>query len=226
MVENALAQIAGTPVSCRGAGRTDTGVHATGQVIAWDMNWAHPPRQLLKAINHYLPPEIALQSIGVVDTNFHPRHDAVSRTYLYRIYIAPARDPLRDAFVWQREHPLDVRNMQTALQQLVGVHDFATFGQPTVGTVTIRHMLNVMLHENGDELHITLCANGFLKRMVRSIVGTLVEVGRNKMSLREFEAAFKAADRRLSGPSAPPRGLVLTTVTYEHGWLEQLESKP
>lgn len=225
VVEDALQAVAGAPVCITGAGRTDAGVHASGQVIAWDMDWRHTPMQLLKATNHYLPTDVALQQIQIAPSQFHPRHDAISRTYLYRIVIAPVRDPLRDAFVWQRERALDVDLMRAALQKLLGVHDFATFGQPTVGTVTVRHMLAVQLVESGDELRIWLRANAFLKRMVRSIVGTVVEVGRNKISLREFETAFAAADRSLSGPSAPPRGLVLTTVNYRTGWLEHLESQ-
>lgn len=217
-VENALSRLADTSIACIGAGRTDAGVHASGQVIAWDMDWNHDPLSLLKAINHHLPAAIALKDIRRVDSRFHPRYDAASRTYLYRLYFAPTRDPLRDAFAWQREQPLSSDNVRDALMMLVGVHDFATFGQPTTGDVTIRHLMSASLTEVADEWHIVLSANGFLKRMVRSIVGTVVEVGRKKMSLREFEAAFKAADRRMSGPSAPPRGLVLTEVTYRTGW--------
>jgi tRNA pseudouridine38-40 synthase len=213
-VEAALAQVTAHTITVIGAGRTDTGVHAQGQVIAFDGMWQHPVENLQKAINLYLPFDIALQSLRIVPDDFHPRFDAISRTYLYRIYIASTRDPLRERYVWHRLLPLDYGAMQSALQRLIGEHDFATFGQPTQGEVTIRTVYEASLGRDGDEIHITIRANAFLQRMMRSIVGTLVEVGRGKMTVEDFEAALLAKDRGWSGQSAPPRGLTLTHVTY------------
>jgi len=215
-VEAALAEVIGKNIAITGAGRTDTGVHASGQVIGFDAEWQHTAEELLKALNIKLPRDIALQSLREVVADFHPRYDALSRTYLYRLYITPTRDPLRERFAWYRTQTLDVDAMQAALQKLLGEHDFATFGQPPKVTNenTIRRMSVARLEQVGDELQITLTANAFLKRMVRSIVGTLIKVGRGKMSVAEFQAALAAANRSKSGPSAPPHGLTLTHVAY------------
>ncbi|MBI5928462.1 MAG: tRNA pseudouridine(38-40) synthase TruA [Chloroflexi bacterium] len=213
-VENALSQVTSEIISLMGAGRTDTGVHASGQVIAFDATWKHSTEELLKAINIHLPSDIALQSLMEVAASFHPRFDALSRTYLYRLYISPTRDPLRERYVWHRQLPLNLEAMQEAIQLLRGEHDFATFGKPPKGENTVRVMTTAQIEAMGDELHVTLTANAFLKRMVRSIVGTLVEVGRGKMNVAEFAAAFRLADRKKAGTSAPPHGLTLTHVVY------------
>jgi tRNA pseudouridine38-40 synthase len=214
-VEQALTEVIGEQITIAGAGRTDTGVHASGQVIAFDIVlWKHTTEALLKAINIHLPSDIALQSLREVAADFHPRYDALSRTYLYRLYISPTRDPLRERYVWHRHKPLNVEAMQEAIQQLRGEHNFATFGQPPKGENTVRVMTLTQIEAVRDELHVTLTANAFLKRMVRSIVGTLIEVGRGKMNVAEFTAAFRSANRKMAGTSAPPHGLTLTHVVY------------
>ena len=218
MLEAAVSTLAKTPITCIGAGRTDTGVHASGQVVSWKMTWKHQTQDLMNAVNAHLPSDIALKAVYAVNDNFHPRFDAKSRQYVYKIYISPTRDPLRDRFMWQRYFPLDTETMHKALMLLQGVHDFATFGQPPQGNNTVREMIATQLTVVQDELHIMLRANAFLQRMVRSIVGSLAEVGRVKMSLQDFEAAFVAADRSRSGPSAPACGLALTHVDYQNGW--------
>lgn len=214
-VEDALSTVAGHPVGCIAAGRTDTGVHASGQVISWQMEWQHPLNSLLRATNLYLPGDIALQTLAITSEGFHPRFSALSRTYLYRIYIAPARDPLRQRYVWHYYRSLDIVAMAQAAQLLEGVHDFATFGQPPSGTTTIRHVIATNMQKVADEIHFTITANAFLQRMARSIVGALVDVGREKTTIKEFEEAFLAADRMRGASTAPPQGLVLTQVTYE-----------
>ncbi len=220
-VEDALQSIAGQHITCFGAGRTDTGVHASGQVIAWDMDWQHSIASLQKAMNSHLPPDIALQTIIQTDDTFHPRFSAQSRTYRYRIVITPARDPLRSRFTWQRFQPLAVEHMTEAAQILLGQNDFATFGQPPQGTNTIRHIMRSDIQVNGDEIWYIVTANAFLQRMVRSIVGTLVEVGRGKMTLNDFRLAFSATDRAKSGPSAPAQGLTLINVAYGNPDVQQ-----
>lgn len=213
-IEQALTQVTGEQIPIIGAGRTDTGVHASGQVIAFDVTWKHTTEELLKAINIHLPNDIALQSLREVAESFHPRYAALSRTYLYRLYISPTRDPLRERYAWHRQLPLKVEAMQEAIQLLYGEHDFATFGTPPKGENTVRVMTWTQIEVVRDELHVTLTANAFLKRMVRSIVGTLVEVGRGKMNVAEFTAAFRSANRKMAGTSAPPHGLTLTHVVY------------
>ncbi|MBZ0317765.1 MAG: tRNA pseudouridine(38-40) synthase TruA [Anaerolineae bacterium] len=213
-VEQALTQVIDEKITITGAGRTDTGVHASGQVIAFDVAWKHTAEELLKAINIHLPNDIALQSLREVAESFHPRYAALSRTYLYRLYISPTRDPLRERYAWHRHLPLNIEAMLEAIQLLRGEHNFATFGTPPKGENTVRVMTLTQIEAVRDELHVMLTANAFLKRMVRSIVGTLVEVGRGKMNVAEFTAAFRSANRKMAGTSAPPHGLTLTHVVY------------
>lgn len=215
VVETTLSAITGQSTSVIGSGRTDSGVHASGQVIAFDSEWKHTARDLQNAANANLPPDVALTQIMPVAGDFHPRFDAKRRTYLYRLYLAPVRDPLRRDVVWHWRTPLDVQAMQSAASILIGKHDFATFGQPPQGENTVREVFEAQLAVIGDELHFTITANAFLQRMVRSIVGTLVEVGRSKLHLEAFVTAFQAAQRSYAGPSAPPQGLVLTRVVYD-----------
>lgn len=223
VVEAALTTITHHPSRIIGAGRTDSGVHASGQVIAFDMEWQYPLAALSKAINANLPMDVAVGQVLEAPMEFHPRYDALRRTYVYRIQLAPHRDPLRIQQVWHWRTTLDSPAMQAALAVLVGEHDFATFGQPTSShsSNTVRQVLAADLQHVGDELHITITANAFLQRMMRSIVGTLVQVGRGKMTVVEFEQALSAAERRRSGPAAPPQGLVLTRVEYGNA-LDQL----
>jgi tRNA pseudouridine38-40 synthase len=215
-LEKALRRIAGQTIAVIGAGRTDTGVHASGQVIAFTLDWRHPTGDLLQALNANLPTDIALQDIAEAPAEFHPRFSASSRTYVYRFYRRRIRNPLWDRHAWQIMAPLDCVVMQQAAALLVGEHDFATFGQPTQGTSTVRRVMQSDLTggQESDLWHYTITANAFLQRMVRSIMGTLVEVGRGAMTIEAFEAAFTAADRSRSGPSAPPNGLTLVAVEY------------
>ncbi len=218
-LEAALQRVAGQPVTVLGAGRTDAGVHASGQVIAFDITWRHEKDALLRALNANLPTDIALQAIAAAPPGFHPRYSARSRTYAYRFYERRIRQPLWDAEAWQIKAPLDRAAMTCAAALLPGEHDFATFGQPPrdAGTAsTIRRVARSEFSWDapGEICRYTITANAFLQRMVRSIMGTLVEVGRGAMDCESFAAALAAADRSRAGPSAPPHGLTLVDVEY------------
>jgi tRNA pseudouridine38-40 synthase len=225
-LEAALARVTAQAVTVVGAGRTDAGVHASGQVIAFAVDWRHEVSALLRALNANLPTDIALHSLAVAEPGFHPRFSARSRTYAYRLYGRCTRHPLWDRYCWQVPAELDVAAMQQAARLLVGEHDFATFGQPPQGESTVRRVMHSSVRATpiwgevpdaltpGSPLTYTITANAFLQRMVRSIVGTLVAVGRGAMSLEAFEAALAAADRSRAGPTAPPHGLILVSVGY------------
>jgi tRNA pseudouridine38-40 synthase len=216
-LEAAIQRVCRQTVNVLGAGRTDAGVHASGQVIAFDVNWRHTASDLLRALNANLPRDIALQSIALAEAGFHPRFSARSRTYVYRFYQRRVRQPLWDRRAWRIGYQLDLPAMQQAAALLVGEHDFATFGQPPTGDNTVRCVLDSALAEDGPEAGLIayrITANAFLQRMVRSIVGSLVDVGRGAMTVEGFDAAFQAADRSQSGPSAPPQGLTLVHVEY------------
>ena len=221
-IETAIAQVTGAPVTVSAAGRTDTGVHAAGQVIAFDVAWKHAPEALWRAVNANLPHDIALISLSMADPMFHPRYDARSRMYEYALYVAPARQPLLDRYAWHvpvRE-PLDVNAMQAAAGVLVGTHDFAAFGQPPQGENTVREVMrsdiDVLLGARPGEqvIRYTVEANAFLYRMVRRLVGALARVGTGALTTGAFEEAFRAADGAWPNQTAPACGLCLIKVTY------------
>lgn len=221
-VEAALARVTGQPVTITGAGRTDTGVHATGQVIAFDVAWKHAVQDLWRAVNANLPDGIALQTLDKTGAEFHPRYDARSRAYEYTLYTAPVRQPLVDRYAWfvAGRGLLDIDGMQAAAASLIGRHDFATFGRPPQGDNSVRCVqrseIKAMPGQAPGEqrFRYTIEADAFLYRMVRRIVGALVRVGRRKLSVQEFEAVFRAADGAWPNQTAPARGLCLVKVTY------------
>lgn len=220
-LETALAQVTRQTVRVLAAGRTDAGVHATGQVIAFDVAWEHPPEALRRALNAALPADIALQTLDEAAADFHPRYDARSRIYTYTFYAAPARQPLLDNQAWQVPAPqLDLPAMQQAAALLLGTHDFATFGQPPQGENTVRTVwrsavaLAGPLVPQGQLFRYTIEADAFLYRMVRRIVGALVRVGSAQLTPEALAAALAAADGTWPNQSAPARGLCLIQVTY------------
>lgn len=216
-LEKAVAMVTGQTVTVIGAGRTDTGVHATGQVITFDVTWRHEDTALLRAINANLPRDIALQNIQQ-HPGFHPRFDARSRVYQYHIIQAAHRQPLLLHRAWYIRNELNGELMQTGAILLLGEHDFAAFGKPPQGENTVREVIQsawtVEPDRYGTMWRYCIEANAFLQHMVRRIVGTLVEVGRGEMTLKDFEAAFYSADLDRTGPTAPPQGLVLERVNY------------
>lgn len=216
-LERALAHLAGRPIRVIGAGRTDTGVHALGQVIGFTIEWPqrHGPVALLRALNANLPPDIAVVELAEAPPGFHPRFDARRRTYEYHVLIAPMRRPLLRQRAWQMAQPLDVARMNAAAALLIGEHDLATFGRATVGASTVRAVYAAEWRQEGELLVFHICANAFLQRMVRSVVGTLVAVGRGQLTVAEFAAALAAHDRGQSVGAAPPQGLYLISVEYD-----------
>jgi tRNA pseudouridine38-40 synthase len=214
-VERALAQVLGRQTPIVGAGRTDAGVHALGQVIAFDADWAHPPQALLTAVNLALPKDIVLQSLAVADAGFHPRYGVLSRAYRYDVTATAQANPLQTRFAWHVTQSLALEAMNEGASLLVGRHDFATFGKPPQGENTVRHVLRSEWTHNADggySYHIE--ATAFLHHMVRRIVQMLVDIGRGWRSVTAFEQAFRAANLRHAGRIAPPQGLILVAVRY------------
>jgi len=210
-LEQAVAAVTQQTAAVIGAGRTDTGVHALGQVIAFDVEWRHSDDALLNAMNANLPDDIALQDIAR-QPGFHPRFDASSRIYVYQLNQALYRQPLLRYRAWHVRGELDGDAMQQAADMLLGRHDFAAFGKPPQGENTVRTVFQSQwTHETLWMYRIE--ADAFLQHMVRRIVGTLVDVGRGMMTLAQFEAAFKGA--KLAGTLAPPHGLTLIEVKYQ-----------
>jgi len=218
MVEKAIKAVTQQETTVIGAGRTDAGVHAIGQVISFEVEWARSLETLLRAINAHLPEDIALQDIAP-GSEFHPRFDAFSRRYLYTVLQTAQRQPLMRNRAWYVYNRLDLSAMQTAAEFLIGEHDFATFGNPPQGENTVRVVYrSEWKHQPqpyGDELIYTIEATAFLHHMVRRIVAMLVEVGRGTISTKEFEERFRRADLSLAKTIAPPQGLILESVRYQ-----------
>jgi len=214
-IEAALTKTAGVTPVVFGAGRTDSGVHATGQVIAFDLEWRHPPGALQRALNVTLPFDTAVYEVQECSDLFSPRFDALSRKYEYTVYRDPVRRPMRDRFAWQVGRPLDVAVMNDAASMLIGVHDFAAFGSPTSESEsTVRRVMRAQWDEHGDDLVFTIEANAFLYRMVRRVVNALVKVGSGRVSRAEFADTLANCDHNRIAGLAPAAGLCLTYVAY------------
>ena len=214
-LENALSQIIQVQTPIVGAGRTDAGVHASGQVIAFNLEtWRHGLEALQRAMNAKLPKAIAVREVEAVSAEFHPRFDATRRAYRYTIYNAAVRSPLLRNRVWHLHRALDVTKMHEACNHLIGTHDYATFGTPPQGNNTVREVFLAQCKRNGDFITFDIEATAFLKRMVRSLTGSLRLVGDGSWTVAQFVEAFEKRERSASGPSAPPQGLVLERVDY------------
>lgn len=221
-LEKALTKLGWTGRSVILAGRTDTGVHATGQVASVDLHWSHTAGDLQRALNATLPEDLAVWSAEVADDNFHPRFDATSRIYRYRLFCQPNRDPLRERLAWRVQPAVDPAALAGAAPLLIGTHDFSAFGSPTTpkGT-TVRTVMQAGWTETAaDEWQFEVQADAFLYRMVRRMVFIQVAVAQGKVPA-EFMAealAGQASGKKRSGlPAglAPAHGLTLVAVTYD-----------
>ncbi|NPA90148.1 MAG: tRNA pseudouridine(38-40) synthase TruA [Chloroflexi bacterium] len=213
-LEEALERVTTASTRVVAAGRTDTGVHARGQVIAFHSPWPREPEELWRALNAVLPESIALQDLEEVDEDFHPRYSARSREYRYFIHQRPVRSPLRLRYSLHVSHPLDEAALAAVASLIVGAHDFATFGDPTSGESTVREVFTSRWERHGEEWVYIIEANGFLRRMVRTLVMAQLWVGEGRWTPEDFEAALAAHDRSMSPPPAEPRGLHLWRVRY------------
>lgn len=216
-VESVLQRIFGKRIAVVAAGRTDSGVHATGQVIAFDTEWKHDEASLLRAVNAYLPKDIALQDIRQ-QAAFHPRFDALSRTYRYSVAVVNVRQPLLMRRAWQMQQKLDIARMQVAAEMLVGQHDFASFGNPPQGENTVREVFRSAWQiddfDSGQWFIYEVEATAYLHHMVRRLVGMQVAVGSGRLALDRFEAIFRSTDLSQCKWIAPPQGLSLVDVQY------------
>jgi tRNA pseudouridine38-40 synthase len=220
-VEKALTTLGWSGRSVLFSGRTDSGVHATGQIASADLNWAHSENDLLRALNSLLPPDVAVWAVQRVDPKFHPRFDALSRTYRYRLFYQPVRDPLRERFAWRLTAPLDASLLQDTATLFIGTHDFSAFGSPTTpkGTTLRTVMKAVWAQTADDEWQFEVQADSFLYRMVRRMVFVQVAVAQGKAQAQAIVRALSpqaAAESRSVLPAglAPAHGLTLVEVAY------------
>jgi tRNA pseudouridine38-40 synthase len=214
-LEQAINHVTGQCPIVIGAGRTDSGVHARGQVVAFDLKWRHSPEALLRALNSNLPTDIAFTTLSEAEKGFHPRFNAKRRVYEYRIYNSSVRSPLRHLQSWHIARSLDVHRMASAASTLVGIQNFATFGRPPTGSITIRQVYYSNWRRQDEYLIYTIEANAFLYRMVRSLVGSMKCVGEGAWTVEDFIAAKDACDRNRAANTAPAHGLLLDSVIYD-----------
>ena len=214
-VEKAIARFSGQPATVLAAGRTDSGVHACGQVIAFDLAWGHELQALKRALNANLPDDIAALQLDEVGNDFHPRYSARRRCYKYQIWNEQIRSPTRRSYCWHVSRPLDVEKMNAAAALILGAHDFATFGQPISGTNTIREVYSANWRADGKMLVFEIVANAYLYRMVRSLVGSMKAVGEGAWTVDRFKTVLEAGNRDLAGQTAPAHGLFLASVDYD-----------
>jgi tRNA pseudouridine38-40 synthase len=213
---DAIAKLAGQRVSVHGAGRTDAGVHALGQVAHFDLTREFPPRTVRDAVNFHLKPDpIAIIDCTIVGVDFDARFSAIGRDYLYRFLCRRAPPALDRHRVWWVPRPLDSEAMRDSTGVLIGRHDFTTFRAASCqakSPVKTLDRLDVMA--SGGEIHVAASARSFLHHQVRSLVGSLKLVGEGAWTKRELRAALEARDRAACGPVAPACGLYLVKVKY------------
>jgi len=217
VVEDALQRLlSGDTVAVVASGRTDAGVHARGQVVSFATERTLRADSYLRGLNTLLPPSVAVRHVEAAPEGFDANRWARSKRYAYRLLIGRARSPLRQPLVWQLYNPLDEEAMREAAALLTGTRDFASFrGAQATSRTTIRTLTRIEIDAQDDELRLTFEGTGFLKQMVRNLVGTLVDVGQGRRAPASMRAVLAACDRRAAGRTAPAQGLCLEHVHYD-----------
>ncbi len=214
VVEDALWKLGWTGTSVLMAGRTDAGVHAVGQVVAFDFDWNHLEVELLKALNALLPEDVAVSQAEVIHDDFHPRYHARSRGYQYCIYMQASRNPMLERYAWRVWPVPEIRILQATADHLKGVHDFAAFGNPMQPDGnTIRELISASWKQTGEMLYFDVQANAFLYHMVRRLVSSQIKLAQGWMDMQQLLNYLHRPEAQIQG-LAPPQGLTLVSVHY------------
>jgi len=223
-IEIALEKLTGKRNRIIAASRTDTGVHAKGQVVSFRTESMLPPSAFVNGLNHYLPKDIAVKAAFRVSDSFNARRHAVSREYNYYILNRPTRSPIWRHFAYLVAQPLDIEAMNQACQILIGEHDFASFASSLEAGIryTVRRVYRAKVRQDGEMVVFNMVANSFLTHQVRNTVGALIRVGLGKMSGDDFRSIMEAKQPGLAGPTALACGLCLMRVEYPHPFDEEI----
>jgi len=219
-LEKAIWKLTGERCRVTTASRTDTGVHAKGQVVSFRTGSSLPTQTFIDGLNYYLPRDIAVKAAYRVDDSFNVRRNALSREYSYHILNSPTRSPLWEGFSYLVPGHLDIEAMNQACQALIDEHDFASFAT-CMGKKkrnTVRRVYSAQIEKDRKLVVFNIVANSFLPHQVRNTVGALIRVGLNKTTLEEFGNLLEAKQPGLAGPTAPACGLYLMQVNYPHSW--------
>jgi tRNA pseudouridine38-40 synthase len=215
VVESALRKLRWQGKTLMAAGRTDTGVHAEAQVIAFDMDWEHSPGDLMRAINANLPADVATRQVMLTSPTFHPRYDAISRWYRYHILCEPIRNPLIERYAWRVWPPADLDRLKDVADTLLGSHDFSDFGNPSrPGGKTVRTITRAEWFCEGPILVFEIASRSFLYHMVRRLVSFQVEIGQGRHEIGALTAALNEPLAEKVPGLAPAHGLVLKAIFY------------
>lgn len=215
-LETILERMTGEKAVVHGAGRTDAGVHARGQVAQFRLEHALQPSEIHEYFNRYLPDDIGVLSVSFAAPRFHSRYNASTKYYRYRIGKNKAAHVFERKYIYEyMDGELDVHAMKIATLQLIGTHDFRSFcGNSHMNKSTVRTIHAIHIEETEDEIDLSFIGDGFLQYMVRILVGTLIEVGEGKRDPESMNYLLEARSRRMAGPTAPARGLTLMEVRY------------
>ncbi len=226
ILEDALERLTGEKTKVIAAGRTDSGVHAIGQVASFRTSSGHSPEVFLRALNSMLPPDVRVLSVEEAEDDFHPRYSARAKRYIYLVDLSPVQSPFLRRYAYHLPLKLDLEAMKEAAMYCLGRRDFRAFQASGCGSrTTIREVYKLDIeqqeeidllgfHIEASILRFTVEANAFLRYMVRTMVGTLLEVGRGKLTPYSVQQIIESRDRTLAGPTAPPHGLFLERVFY------------
>jgi len=223
-IVSVLTRLTQEKVAVHGAGRTDAGVHALGQVASFRTRSALSPAELQRALNALLPPSIRIAAVEETGPEFNARWSARAKTYRYRLYRGKVVPPMIWRYVLHYPFPLDEDRMREAAGRFVGSHDFAAFAASTGSEdddrerSTVREVYSADLVREGDELVFSVRGRSFLRYMVRKMVGTLLDVGRGRLLPEDIERLYQSKDRSKSGPTVPPQGLCMVSVEHEESF--------
>lgn len=215
-IEKVLSEITGEEIELIGSGRTDAGVHAYNQIANFKTNCKTSNEKILEHCYRYLPLDIVVKNAEDVKDNFHSRYNAIEKVYTYKIYNNTTHDVFKRKYSYHIKEELDIEKMREAALLFIGKHDFKSFtALKSKKKSTVREIYSIDIIKNNNNLDIVFKGNGFLYKMVRILVGTLVEVGLRKITLNDISLIMEQKDRSMAPPTAPAHGLFLSNVIYQ-----------